>query len=663
VRPTAVRSLLAYVATAALVSGLFAVAPTAPPASATAVSNRPTNPRTGLPAGMTATHRQLVRARAATTTTATTTPPVQLNYYDGPVVSNPSVYSVLWGGDDSAYLPEVAGSTTPDMDTFFGQVTHSSYISLLAQYGTQRAGGTDQSIGYGSFTGRSKITPAASAAGTTVTDAQIQSELADQVNARHLPSPAVDAAGYTRTIYALFFPNGTTICDGTDCSGHAFCAYHNSFTATVDGVTRTLLYMVLPDDTDQSMLLGCNSNTATTSIQVLQSYTSHELSETITDPDVGLATTDDAAPLGWYDQNYGEVADICNDLLSGNADGTLTGTDGATYVVQKVWSNHDGACLTDDSSTPPAPAIGAASALPGGRVRLTWTPPEIDGGSPVSEYEIYQSTSKDALGSKVGSVPAPGVQWTSAALTSGTQYYFHVFSHNKNGDSAGPSAEAVATPDATAPHVTITSPTRLFQLSNRITLSYTASDADSPTGITYDVQSRTAASNAGFGSYTDLAHTTTARSLSRTGSPGHEYCFRVRARDAVGNVSPWTPDRCTVVPLDDRAMASITSGWTRTTASAAYRGTLTKTHTAGARLRLTHAQADRIALVVTTCSSCGRFAIYLNGSLWRTVDTHSAATHYRTIVLPGTFRLGTKTIVLKSLTRYLLLDAIGIART
>ena len=99
--------------------------------------------------------------------------------------------------------------------------------------------------------------------------------------------------------------------------------------------------MVLPHP-DANIVAGCGSATADTPEKVLQSYTSHELVETITDPDVALATTS-GPPLAWYDPTFGEIADICQGL----AEGPVTGTDGVSYVVQQEWSNALNKCIID----------------------------------------------------------------------------------------------------------------------------------------------------------------------------------------------------------------------------------------------------------------------------------------------------------------------------
>jgi hypothetical protein len=504
--------------------------------------------RSGLRAGVLPMRGHALRRDAAP---ASTPPAPHLNYYGGPVESNTQVASVLWGGSPSSYLPEVAGSTTPNMDGFLGQVLNSGYLRWLNEYHT-----SSQVIGTGSFLGRSLIAPSSAANGSTIDDSAIQTELVDQIIGGNLPAPTFDAHGNTNTVYALFFPAGTTVCMGSDCSGQVFCAYHSTVQTTIDGVSRYLPYMVLPDDSDANMQNGCGSASATTAFQIMQGYTSHELAETVTDPAVGLATQF-SAPLSWYDQYWGEIADICQEVLS-DPNGTLVGVDHVTYTVQKEWNNHQGACVTGDT-TPPA--------------------------------------------------------------------------------------------------VTMTAPAARFQLSTTLTPSYTATDAG--TGVaSYDVAYRVASWNGGYGAYTAL----TTQHL--TGSPGHEYCFHVRAYDYAGNVSAWTPDKCTSIPLDDRSLATATSGWTRLASTADFARTVSKTTTNGAKLQLANAQVARIALVVTTCSTCGSVAIYLGSTLWKTVSTTTSATHYQVIELPGSFSERTATVVLKDVTagKQVLIDGLGIAR-
>ncbi|MGB8652678.1 MAG: fibronectin type III domain-containing protein, partial [Mycobacteriales bacterium] len=654
-RRSATRVLLAAAVTALMTTAGASAAGAAGPSTQV---HHPVSARTGLPLGMTPLHG--VRRASAVRNTLSVTP--ALTYRNGPVVSNAKVASVLWGGASTDYLPEVGGTAAPSMSTFFAGVAGSSYWSWLSEYDTPASPGTHQSIGYGSFQGRTAITPSAGANGSTINDTSIQTELVAQINAGHLPAPVLDAGGHPNTVYALFFPAGKTICMGSDCSGVVFCAYHNTMTATVKGVSRTLLYMVLPDFNNANMINGCGSTSATTAFQVTQSSASHELVETATDPYVGLATGS-GAPLGWYDDNNGEIADICASQ-PGDPNGTVTGSDGVTYTVQKEWSNALSSCIVDKgSTTPAAPQAPAAAAAAGGAVKVSWSKPAADGGTAVAGYDIYQSTTGGSSGAKVGAVGATATSWTSGALTNGGSYFFQVLARNANGDGPlSPQVSAVA--DSVAPTVSMTSPASLFQLSTLMTARY--GGADSASGVaSYDVQYRSAAWNGGFGSYANLVLGTTATSRSLSGSPGREYCFHVRSRDHAGNTSAWSADRCAVLPLDDRSLTAATSGWSRLTSSSAHRSTLTRTTTYGARLTLSGAQVDRVALVVTTCSTCGSVAIYVNGGLWHTVSTAASSSHWKVIILPGSFSLRSAAIVLRSVSsgKQLLVDGLAIART
>ena len=217
--------------------------------------------------------------------------------------------------------------------------------------------------------------------------------------------------------------------------------------------------------------------------------------------------------------------------------------------------------------------------------------------------------------------------------------------------------------DDTAPVTSVSEPPHLFPAARTITFRYSATDNLSGVA-SYDVRYRIAAWNNVFGLYT-APSTTTATSKTITGTLGREYCFQVRARDKSGNLSQWSPDKCAVVPLDDRSLSAATSGWTRSTSSSALFGTTTRTTTAGARLSLSSAHVDRIALIVTQCSTCGRVAITLNGVVFRTVSTVASTTHYRVVIIEPPFSLRTTTIGLKAVDsgKNLIIDALSIART
>jgi hypothetical protein len=249
-----------------------------------------------------------------------------LTYYGGPIVKNIKVIQVLYG--TGTYQSFVQGTGSGTMAAFYGGVVGSPYFAWLnGDYGSG-SGKTTQTIGYGAYSGQVVITPASSRNGSTITDAQIQAELTAQINAGHLAAPNAN------TYYAVFFPKGKTITQGgsSSCVSGGFCAYHG----TVAGSSSTWMYGVHPDNSAGSGCdVGCGGSTP---YHNMSSVASHEMIETVTDPDVGIATTY-ASPLAWYNKTYGEIGDICN-----AQQGSIVGTDGVTYTVQTEWSNSTSSC-------------------------------------------------------------------------------------------------------------------------------------------------------------------------------------------------------------------------------------------------------------------------------------------------------------------------------
>jgi len=266
-----------------------------------------------------------------------------LSYFGGPVISNVHVVQVLYGS--GSYNSQVAGTTSPTMGNFYGDLTgaNSGYVSLLTQYNTPASGGTNQTIGNGTFDGLFQIVPSAGNNGSTISDAQIQSELLAQITAGHLPAPVLDAAGNVNTLYMIFFPPGKTITQGgsSSCVSGGFCAYHGTTSTQLNG--KNVLYGVMPDM--QSGLCstgGCGNGGV---FGNYTSVTSHELTEAITDADIGIAPTF-AAPLAWYDMTNGEIGDICN-----GQQGSYV-ANGTTYTIQLEFSNAANNCVLPPAGTP-----------------------------------------------------------------------------------------------------------------------------------------------------------------------------------------------------------------------------------------------------------------------------------------------------------------------
>ncbi|KAI9199778.1 uncharacterized protein BJ171DRAFT_629904 [Polychytrium aggregatum] len=244
-----------------------------------------------------------------------------LTYYGGPVIANIDVHPIYYGGNVN-YQSQ--------MDTFYGAIVGSPYISWLSEYNTPT-----QNIGTGTFSG--SITQN-SGLSTSTSDASIQTWLRGLVQSGTLKPT-------TNTYYPIHFAPGYSITMGGDSSCVQFCAYHGTIDVSDISSTKYLYYGIMPDQ-GGSCAGGCGSDPST--LNNLQSVSSHELVEALTDAAVGVATGSTiAAPIAWYNSANGEIGDLCNAQQA-----TVYGTDGKTYVVQKQWSNSHNGCYAPTGVQP-----------------------------------------------------------------------------------------------------------------------------------------------------------------------------------------------------------------------------------------------------------------------------------------------------------------------
>ncbi len=330
-------------------------------------------------------------------------PGAHLNYYGGRVVSNMQVVQVLWGNGgvgsgNGQFLAGVKNTTSPSMATFYQAVLNSSYVDWLTEYNTDiidfgGGSGTNQIIGRGSFAAQYVITP--SDTSNPIDDSAIQTELANQITGGHLPAPTTDAAGNNNTYYAIFFPHGMSITLGTSgsCVSGGFCAYHGTI-ANVGG--NEIYYGVHPDmQAGSGCFTGCGSNPTVFENQT--SVASHEMIETITDPEVALAPSF-APPLAWYDPINGEIGDICN-----GQDSHVVGSDGLTYAVQTEFSNTENNCVVV-GTVPTTVLTIAPSKFNFGKVTATAS----------SKAHTFTVTNKGTVTADIGTISAAMVSTSTS---------------------------------------------------------------------------------------------------------------------------------------------------------------------------------------------------------------------------------------------------------
>ena len=221
----------------------------------------------------------------------------QLTYRNGPLLTAVQVFTVFWG---SAWQQAANAALVTKINQFFDFILTSQLMDQLTEYSV-----AGQTIGHGSRIGT--ITLASPDPGSSVDDAAIQQFIQQQITSGTLP-PA-----NANTLYFVFLPNGVTVTQAGSASCQVFCGYH-------DGFRNNIFYAVMP----YPGCSGCMGGLAV--FDALTSTTSHELCEAVTDPIPGQ---------GWYDDNNGEIGDICpwkTRKLGG-------------YTIQLEWSNKAGACI------------------------------------------------------------------------------------------------------------------------------------------------------------------------------------------------------------------------------------------------------------------------------------------------------------------------------
>jgi len=221
---------------------------------------------------------------------------VKLTYRGGPLLTAVEVFTVFWG---AAWQQAANSEVMTRMNQFFDYILGSPLVAQLSEYSVP-----GQSIGNGTRSGTTVIL--SPAPGATVQDAEIQNLIQQGIASGRLP------ANHANTLYFVFLPDGVTVEDQGSASCQTFCGYHDSFGSHV-------YYAVMPYP-------GCSGCTGGLAVfDALTATSSHELCEAITDPVPGE---------GWYDDNNGEIGDICawkTKQLGG-------------YTVQLEWSNQAQAC-------------------------------------------------------------------------------------------------------------------------------------------------------------------------------------------------------------------------------------------------------------------------------------------------------------------------------
>lgn len=205
--------------------------------------------------------------------------------------------------------------------------------------------------------------------------------------------------------------------------------------------------------------------------------------------------------------------------------------------------------------------------------------------------------------------------------------------------------------DLNAPSAAVTPPASPVVLAAGTVVRWAASD-DMSGVASYDVRYQSTDHRGTVAAWVmpESWRRTTATSASTPGLvQGRTYCFQVRARDRVGNLSSWSLSACVARPLDDPALTR-SSGWTRMASSAYFGGSALRSTTLNAQVKLDLVKLRRVSLIATTCPTCGSVAVYVGGQLAGKISLVSSSTRHRQVLLVPGAALRSGTVVVRVLT-------------
>lgn len=323
-----------------------------------------------------------------------------LTYEGGPVMQTTTLTAVFWN-------PEGSGLSYPsgyksEIEQFLADVAadsgkESDFFSLLPQY-YENSEGKINHVNYSVSAQPAQNDTAALPTGTgekctspfkasrpCVTDPGIRKQLISLIKAHAL------ATGIGHE-YLVFFPPGMESCfaeSGPEekvCSGSYYCGYHGSLEA---GTPKEVEYANEPDNADPAYGAVCLPEPGLKAGYATVDSTSHEVSESVTDPEVG-SEIGGKESLSWYDSHklyvapieeeveYGEIGDMCayeyrqgDSALEAffveglfDSDGLPNQTiNGHEYLLQLEWDNAHSTCsLSAEAATTEAAFSDNASA-------------------------------------------------------------------------------------------------------------------------------------------------------------------------------------------------------------------------------------------------------------------------------------------------------------
>ena len=270
-------------------------------------------------------------------------PASNVPYNGGPVMTNPTIYTIFWQPAGYAFEPTGTDSNYLGLIfRYFSDINNTSFYNIVTQYyGNNGLNYPSNELTFGGWLLYQAAFPNARGTQTNpLMDSDIRAELALFIQANQL------TAGVNQE-FLVYTPYGVQSCFDpaqTECSfgSSGYCAYHSSFTLP-DGTP--VVYANMPD---VSSLTGCvlpsspspnGDSFADPEIDV----TAHEQFESVSDP---------IHATGWVIPHAiggGEIGDLCvphslSDYGTISSSGSNIVLNGHGYLIQRIWSNFAGGC-------------------------------------------------------------------------------------------------------------------------------------------------------------------------------------------------------------------------------------------------------------------------------------------------------------------------------
>jgi hypothetical protein len=337
--------------------------------------------------------------------------PLTYHSTTAPVQHAENDYLIFWAGsnytvpDPTEWSAYQTGINTWLTDVANADGTQGNPFSVDTQYyDNSGAGGSKSYVPYnvtneGHFldtdpyptTGNCTV-----AAAPCLTDAQLQAELTSYITAHSLPTTL-------NTEYFILTPQGVNSCfasnsSSSGCAYSGYCGYHGDMTVSGNSIT----YANMPWSYNES---GCDVNLAfgvgypnSDYVDATVGIFSHELSETMTDPELDA----------WYDSSGNEIGDKCAYIYGGggglgNATGLPNNGSGDwneqfgshDYLLQMEFSNQVSNCVPRMTET-------WSGATPNGTGASSWSQASnwaanVEAGAGYSSGGVVQTLSFPAL--------------------------------------------------------------------------------------------------------------------------------------------------------------------------------------------------------------------------------------------------------------------------